>query len=387
MSELSTFRDWHTSSMEGSNSHNSDNKRKRSKTSVACAACKSRKTKCSGGPPPCESCNRLHTVCVFHPGSDMRRRDSKDHFKAYKALLDAFVTSTRSGDVELSTSLYKAIQLTDASGKLAEIAQSYAQAVHTVTEGSLDLQQNEFQYKLGKARIKLSASSTAPGNTDADSLLQIFSESILPSSPVSGSEGSAAGLVNSFPSHNSAFSVGNTSDTEVTPTSDRACQTDLSHGFSHPKTHMLNHGTAQLPVDDQPIADFRELQQFWHTLGDIPGLYRVTNIGLPNDAYDPVQLKANDPLSKTILDFRDGARRSIQSGTDINYILGSAAPSLETYFGHDDFTSTYSTWSWACQFASTFPDLPLTLHLGTIYMAGIQMRVSIVRIRCHSQTY
>lgn len=352
-----------------------DNKRKRSKTSVACAACKSRKTKCSGGPPPCESCTRLHTVCVFHPGSDMRRRDSKDHFKAYKALLDAFVTSTRSGDLELSSSLYRAIQLTDASGKLAEIAQSYAQAVNTGARGNSDSAQNEFQYKLGKARIRLTANPTVSSGTEADSLLQIFSDSMLQQSPTSGNESNAT-LMNSFPPSSSGLSGGYASDNEASSTTDIGCQTSPSLITAYPAKHVSSHGTSRLPAEDRPVLSFEKLQQFWHDLDNLPGLLPVTNIGLPNAAYDPIILRGNDPLSQSILDFRDGARRAIQSGGSIEYILGTAAPSLETYFGSTDVPMAYSAWSWACQFASAFPDLSFTLHLGAIYMAGIQMRVS-----------
>lgn len=308
----------------------------------------------------------------------MRRRDSKDHFKAYKALLDTFVSSTRSGDVELSSSLYRAIQLTDTSGKLAEIAQSYAQAVNAAAQGNSDSQQNEFQYKLGKARIKLSANPAVSSGTEADSLLQIFSDSISQQSPISGSESNSASLITSFPPSSSGISGEHESDEEGMSTSDIGIQTDASLLKAHPRRGLLNYSKLRLPAQDQPFSTFSDLQRFWGNLEVLPGLLPVTNIGLPNAAYDPILLKADDPLSQSILDFRDGARRAIQSGGNIEHILGTAVPSLVTYFEPATTSQTYSAWSWACQFASAFPDLAFTLHLGTIYMTGIQMRVSTI---------
>ena len=51
--------------------------RKRQSTariSAACEACKKRKTKCTGGPPPCQLCQSLGTECVIDLTLDMRRR-------------------------------------------------------------------------------------------------------------------------------------------------------------------------------------------------------------------------------------------------------------------------------------------------------------------------
>ena len=42
--------------------------------SAACEACKKRKTKCTGGPPPCQLCESLGTECVIDLSLDMRRR-------------------------------------------------------------------------------------------------------------------------------------------------------------------------------------------------------------------------------------------------------------------------------------------------------------------------
>ncbi|KIW62405.1 hypothetical protein PV04_10583 [Phialophora macrospora] len=67
------------------------------RVSAACEACKKRKTKCSGGPAPCQLCETLGTECVIDLSLDMRRKaafqrtidESKNCQDALNALLDA----------------------------------------------------------------------------------------------------------------------------------------------------------------------------------------------------------------------------------------------------------------------------------------------------------
>ncbi len=64
--------------------------------SAACEACKKRKTKCTGGPAPCQLCETLGTECVIDLSLDMRRRaafqrtidESRNYQDALNALLD-----------------------------------------------------------------------------------------------------------------------------------------------------------------------------------------------------------------------------------------------------------------------------------------------------------
>ncbi|KAJ9609234.1 hypothetical protein H2204_015643 [Knufia peltigerae] len=65
--------------------------------SAACEACKKRKTKCTGGPPPCNLCENMGTECVIDLSLDMRRRaalqrtidESKSYQETFYQLMDA----------------------------------------------------------------------------------------------------------------------------------------------------------------------------------------------------------------------------------------------------------------------------------------------------------
>ncbi|OCT48154.1 hypothetical protein CLCR_03943 [Cladophialophora carrionii] len=67
------------------------------RVSAACEACKKRKTKCSGGPSPCQLCETLGTDCVIDLSLDMRRKaafqrtidESRNYQDALNTLLDA----------------------------------------------------------------------------------------------------------------------------------------------------------------------------------------------------------------------------------------------------------------------------------------------------------
>jgi hypothetical protein len=78
--------------------------RKRQSTariSAACEACKKRKTKCTGGPPPCKLCQSLGTECVIDLTLDMRRRAALqrtvDESKSYQDALNRLIECIRDG--------------------------------------------------------------------------------------------------------------------------------------------------------------------------------------------------------------------------------------------------------------------------------------------------
>ncbi|KAK5053121.1 hypothetical protein LTR84_002095 [Exophiala bonariae] len=78
--------------------------RKRQSTariSAACEACKKRKTKCTGGPPPCQLCQSLGTECVIDLTLDMRRRAALqrtvDESKSYQDALNRLIDCIREG--------------------------------------------------------------------------------------------------------------------------------------------------------------------------------------------------------------------------------------------------------------------------------------------------
>ncbi|KAK5080492.1 hypothetical protein LTR05_008603 [Lithohypha guttulata] len=157
---------------------------------------------------------------------------------------------------------------------------------------------------------------------------------------------------------------------------DAACQTEPVYGLLCTSwLHMSDHGNTSLNSDQIPFLSFQDLQTFWRSLEDSDKPRRKPAINLPSYAWDPLLVTASDPLSQAIIDFRDGARHAIQSGANVDYILGTSTPSLDTFFNQQGATvAVHSTWSWACQFAQAFPGLSLTLQLGTIYIAGLQVR-------------
>ena len=312
----------------------------------------------------------------------MRSRDSKDHFKAYKALLDAFVASTRGGDTALSSSLYRTIQITDESGKLAEIAQSYAQAVKYDAGMEARDPSAEFEYKYGK--VKLSLPYTSPQGTDQEALVDAISSiSSLHTSPTEGSEHggvSISPILRQRPNHTLVR-------TNTIRQIDAACQTD-PHRSEHimAGAHLALLDANTLAVEDRPVASFDELTALWSNLpeGDI-SLSHLLNQSALWQARDPALVQTVDSchLSQAVIAFRDSARRALQNGADLEGIIGTATPRLDVYFNKDSIAPKHSIWNWACQFAATF-GLTVPNQLATIYFVGIQMRVSrlILRRKC-----
>ncbi|KAH0848834.1 hypothetical protein AYO21_08279 [Fonsecaea monophora] len=69
--------------------------------SAACEACKKRKTKCTGGPAPCQLCETLGTECVIDLSLDMRRRAAfqrtLDESRTYQDALNSLLDGIREG--------------------------------------------------------------------------------------------------------------------------------------------------------------------------------------------------------------------------------------------------------------------------------------------------
>jgi hypothetical protein len=88
---------------EGQQSKTTASRKRQSsaRTSAACGACKKRKTKCSGGRPPCQLCQSLRTECVIDLTLDMRRRTALhrtvDESKSYQDALSKLIEWIRDG--------------------------------------------------------------------------------------------------------------------------------------------------------------------------------------------------------------------------------------------------------------------------------------------------
>ncbi|KIW51172.1 hypothetical protein, variant 1 [Exophiala xenobiotica] len=97
--------------------------------SAACEACKRRRTKCTGGPPPCKLCENLGTECVIGLSFDMRRRAALqrmiDESRSYQETLNRLMDSIREGPSPRLTSLYDIIKSSGSNQDSAAAIQHY----------------------------------------------------------------------------------------------------------------------------------------------------------------------------------------------------------------------------------------------------------------------
>lgn len=317
-----------------------------SKTSVACQACKNRKSKCSGGPGTCHACQRLQTKCVVDPSSDMRRRDAKYNSKAYKALFDAFVESTRNGDVQLSTALSMAMQAIEPTGQLATIGKSYAQA--PISDVSLPQSTKsvvEFVFKFGAPHVKRPHTITTSSERSTDGGVLLSPSSTI-CSPATAADSDLQG-----------------SPTGVAYAPEDLCPSTLTNAGTHIEAPM----------------SFIDITTLWANLTKAGLATRIDDDALPSFAYDIYNVKTDDPLSNAITSFRDGARHMIRAGANMKDIIGDSTPCLDAFIGHNSNTDT-NAWSWACQIAKASSRRCFTFELALVYIAGIQMRVSFIRL-------
>ncbi|KIY02666.1 uncharacterized protein Z520_01131 [Fonsecaea multimorphosa CBS 102226] len=99
----------------------------------------------------------------------------------------------------------------------------------------------------------------------------------------------------------------------------------------------------------------------------------LNKINMPVFSCDPYHIESDDMLSKTILTFRDGARKALQGNANVADLIGSKKPDLELFLRDRREGDPHTAWTWACELAKAYP-LPLTVQLTGIFVAGIQMR-------------
>lgn len=277
----------------------------------------------------------------------MRRRDAKYNSKAYKALFDAFVESTRSGDAQLTRALSLAMQAIDPTGQLASIGQSYAQApTSNVSLPYSTKSAVEFAFKFGMPYLKRSRAMAVPlePSADGDVLLSPSSLSCSPDTPEDSDPQS--------------------SPATVTHDSD-----------SQSRSGRSNTGTSM----DAPTS-FDEIRTIWANNAATGAASQIGGDLLPGFPCDPYTIKTDDPLSNAITSFRDGARHMINAGARVSDVIGDSTPCLDAFFGLSN-GNNITAWSWACQIASASSHQSLTFQLALVYIAGIQMRVSLTNAR------
>ncbi|OQU95054.1 hypothetical protein CLAIMM_01320 [Cladophialophora immunda] len=131
------------------------------------------------------------------------------------------------------------------------------------------------------------------------------------------------------------------------------------------------------PAVDRPSG----IPQGQHTSGDRvwTGLAKrltagdLSKINMPIFSCDPYHIEPEDMLSKTILSFRDGARKALQGNANVQDLIGSKRPDLELFLRPRREGDPHTAWTWACELAKAYP-LPWTVQLTGVFVAGIQMR-------------
>ncbi|KAK5936737.1 hypothetical protein PMZ80_011000 [Knufia obscura] len=275
----------------------------------------------------------------------MRRRDAKYNSKAYKALFDAFVESTRSGDVQLSTAISLAMQAIDPTGQLATIGQSYAQApTSDVCLPQSTKSAVEFVFKFGTPHVKGPHTITTSSERSAD-----------------------GDVLRSPSSTNCSPATAADSDLQVSPIRGAHDPGD------HCRSRLINIGTHI----DAPMS-FIDITMLWASLAKAGLATRIDDDILPSFAYDICNIKTDDPLSNAITSFRDGARHMIRAGANPKNLIGDSTPCLDAFIGHNS-NKDINAWSWACQIAKASSERSVTFQLALVYIAGIQMRVGFIR--------
>ncbi|RVX72157.1 hypothetical protein B0A52_04755 [Exophiala mesophila] len=111
--------------------------------SAACEACKKRKTKCTGGPPPCQLCESLKTECIIDLSLDMRRRAALqrtiDESKSFQDGLNDLIDAIRDGPQ--SDELVRFIRKGATNEDILEASQRL-QSLRTVDEPGQDSKMN-----------------------------------------------------------------------------------------------------------------------------------------------------------------------------------------------------------------------------------------------------
>ncbi|EXJ77032.1 hypothetical protein A1O3_10189 [Capronia epimyces CBS 606.96] len=91
--------------------------------SAACEACKKRKTKCTGGPAPCQLCVSLGTECIIDLSLDMRRRAALqrtlDESRIFQDTLNVLLGAIRGGPSARLDALFEYIRSGASSDDIA----------------------------------------------------------------------------------------------------------------------------------------------------------------------------------------------------------------------------------------------------------------------------
>lgn len=266
----------------------------------------------------------------------MRRRDSKDTLRPFKALLDAFFRSVSSGDRSLAEAIYRAIQAIDTTGKLSAIAFKYLQDPGPGQLPPLDQNDQLARELFSEYEVSLLGGSLdilSPGTDNA--------------------QASSPGVY---------------------------CTRCTSEITSHERQQASLQAQSNIELEKDPAShEFKLLDSFNQVVTFCQQVERSsTELSYRSKFHhhlDPFNTEAHDPASRAILSYRDLARHNIQSGASALQVIGTAQPAMAVIFGSNTDAQFESVWSWACRFVRTFPGMQTSLQMSKIYMLALQMRV------------
>lgn len=291
----------------------------------------------------------------------MRRRTSRDSTKTYKALLDAFVDSLRRNDTPLSRSLHQVIISADPTGRLREVADEYAESIQPGWQ--LLIQGSQMDGIASFDDTAAGVTLDLPTVEDLDDYLGLSNYSFSnASSPINQSYAEPSALATAFSPFPpmSPDGVGTSSSASIYPGPyQQATETEEAGGSKGDTFVDGNVSKDDLKAYLQGQHDSRQL-----TIHDLPIF-----------TCDIFFSDAADPISTSILAFRDSARQVINSGISIEKILETPKPDLNLMFRDRQPTDPHTAWSWACDFSKNYDNFSFPLRLATAYIVGIQMRV------------
>ncbi|KAH0845353.1 hypothetical protein FOPE_11592 [Fonsecaea pedrosoi] len=313
----------------------------RKNVSRACDQCRKRRRKCNAL-RPCASCIHTGRRCTYDMDSkygDLRRnRNSVQHvekLRQQQAVLDRLLHLIRNSDAD------EAIQAVREGATFQEIA---SVLLGNPPEAPLP--------QTGGNSSSDTSLEDSSGQTTSDKSDSPGSDPVRSTRSVSG-KGKAV---------EHAVGVWRGKPEKRLPATEPSEETVLpSAGESYT--------SAGIPQGQQHASGDR----VWTGLAGRLTTVELNKINMPIFGCDPFHIESDDMLSRTILSFRDGARKALQGNTNVHDLIGTKRPELELFLRQRREGDPHTAWTWACELAKAYP-LPLTVQLTGIFVAGIQMR-------------
>ncbi|ETI20270.1 hypothetical protein G647_08304 [Cladophialophora carrionii CBS 160.54] len=400
------------------------------RVSAACEACKKRKTKCSGGPSPCQLCETLGTDCIIDLSLDMRRKaafqrtidESRNYQDALNTLLDAIREGpsqrlealfdyVRSGatNQEITVAVqHQLIHAGDEDGD--ETMSSQADGVDSVLEdikpGKSPADMSSFGSDSGRGRpaypgpIPISTLLSSLKNcseSQGEAILRqflAFKAGGKPSLPSQLADGRSPGEVTGagfthFEPPSRRFSEGGpppSDHSQALHSDSPSPATGLSRQSSRYPMLNTDISLSALTVASSPATPYLELvtnfptgqvrQNEWDLC--VAQEDHVTRLRIPRHLILPLVVPDDSPMSRTYTDYLFGARRMLESGVPASDVLGhSDRVAVDLFFRPRRANDKFDCASWACEVSRSY-DTDVFVRLATACLLTHMMRWHLV---------